>query len=48
MDDYIQCADLIMAGKASTTVRNSQVGKGLVAKPGRIAVVYREDNIFSS
>lgn len=47
MDEYIACADEIMAGRASASTISSPVGGGLVAKFGRITLAYRPDQIFA-
>ena len=48
MDEYIACADQIMAGSASATSVSSPVGNGKMAKYGRISIAYRPDNILTN
>ncbi|MBE0687982.1 MAG: MBL fold metallo-hydrolase [Anaerolineaceae bacterium] len=45
MDEYIQCADQIMAGESVTTSVSSPVGRGQLAKYGRISIAYLPDHI---
>jgi hydroxyacylglutathione hydrolase len=45
MDEYISCADQIIAGKAEAVQISSAVGTGLVTKFGRISLVYRPEHI---
>jgi len=47
MDEYITCADQIIAGTAETEQISSAIGAGLVTKFGRIGLVYRPDNILA-
>jgi hydroxyacylglutathione hydrolase len=45
IDEYIVCADQIIAGTASTSSMSSPAGRGLVAKYGRISIAFRPDRI---
>ncbi len=45
MDEYVHCADQILAGAEPVDTVSSPVGEGLVAKYGRISIAYRPDNI---
>jgi glyoxylase-like metal-dependent hydrolase (beta-lactamase superfamily II) len=47
MDEYITCADQIIAGTAETVQISSAIGSGLITKFGRIGLVYRPDNILA-
>ncbi len=47
MDEYILCADRIIAGAGGTTSVSSPLGGGQVAKYGRISIAYRPGNILA-
>ncbi|MCG7854030.1 MAG: MBL fold metallo-hydrolase [Methanosarcinaceae archaeon] len=47
LDEYITCADQIIAGTAETVQTSSAIGSGLSTKFGRIGLVYRPDNILA-
>lgn len=47
LDEYITCADQIIAGTAETVQTSSAIGSGLITKFGRIGLVYRPDNILA-
>ena len=45
MDEYIHCADQILAGTDTAVSISSPVGGAQVAKYGRISLAYRPDHI---
>ena len=47
LDEYIHCANQIIAGTAETVQTSSAIGSGLITKFGRISLVYRPDNILA-
>lgn len=47
LGEYITCADQIIAGIPATAQVSSLVGPGLMAKFGRICLVYRPENILA-
>lgn len=47
IDEYITCADQIIASTAETVQISSAIGSGLITKFGRIGLVYRPDNILA-
>jgi len=47
IDEYIACAEEIMAGRASISAMSNPVGSGLVAKYGRISIAFRPNHIFA-
>jgi glyoxylase-like metal-dependent hydrolase (beta-lactamase superfamily II) len=45
MDEYVSCADQIIAGTAEAVQVSSAIGAGLLTKFGRISLLYRPDHI---
>ena len=48
LDEYIQCADQILAGADTPVSISSPVGNAQVAKYGRIRIAYRPDHLWAT